>query len=259
MDKIQKMIKKIVPKRIINAVRVLKYADCGFIGNPTYSQDGLVTNHICHFMDDPKFQESYRLATDHPSLTNYIKMHWRVYIACWAASKVKHLEGDFVECGVDRGVLSRAIVHYVDFIDLKKKFYLFDTFEGIPLENVSEEEKSTTEIKKRQYANTYDIVKERFRNFSNVILVKGKVPETLNQVNFDKISYLSLDMNNANPEIAAAEFFWDKLISGGVIVLDDYAYGEKYMVQRREFDKFAVRKGIQVLTLPTGQGLIFKP
>ncbi len=252
-------ILKRIRKRVRNAIRVLKYSDSGIIPNPTYNQDGLVTNHVCHFMTDSKFQESYRLAINHPSLNNYIKMHWRVYVACWAASKASTLEGDFVECGVDRGVLARAIVHYVDFINLKKFFYLFDTYEGIPLEIVSEEEKGFTNIQNRRYDNTYDIVKERFQDFHNVHLVKGKVPETLSLVNIDKISYLSLDMNNANPEIAAAEFFWEKLVSGGVIVLDDYAYGEIYRVQRREFDKFALKKQVQVLTLPTGQGLIFKP
>jgi hypothetical protein len=65
-------------------------------------------------------------------------------------------------------------------------------------------------------------------------------------------------MNNVMPEIAAAEYFWDKLVSGAVMVLDDYGFGT-HVEQKLGFDAFAARKGVQVLSLPTGQGLIFKP
>ena len=65
-------------------------------------------------------------------------------------------------------------------------------------------------------------------------------------------------MNCAVPEIAAAEYFWDKLVSGAVIVLDDYGW-VCHIEQKLAFDEFASRKNVQVLVLPTGQGLIFKP
>ncbi len=65
-------------------------------------------------------------------------------------------------------------------------------------------------------------------------------------------------MNTRDPEIAAAEYFWDKLVSGAAIVLDDYGW-RKHIEQKRAFDDFASRRGVQVLSLPTGQGLILKP
>ena len=58
---------------------------------------------------------------------------------------------------------------------------------------------------------------------------------------------------------AAAEFFWPRLVSGAVIILDDYGYSDDYVRQKRAFDTFARTKNVQVLLLPTGQGLIFKP
>jgi hypothetical protein len=42
-----------------------------------------------------------------------------------------------------------------------------------------------------------------------------------------------------------------------VVVLDDYGF-EGHEVQKREQDKFAASKNIQILSLPTGQGLIIK-
>jgi len=65
-------------------------------------------------------------------------------------------------------------------------------------------------------------------------------------------------MNNAVPEIAAAEYFWEKLVSGAVVVLDDYGF-TKHIEQKQAFDYFAQRKGITIMALPTGQGMYIKP
>jgi O-methyltransferase len=94
---------------------------------------------------------------------------------------------------------------------------------------------------------------QTFRPFPGVQLVRGVVPDTLSQVTADAICYLSLDMNNAAPEIAAAEHFWDRLVSGGIIVLDDYGWS-KQINQKIAFDSFAETRNVRVLSLPTGQG-----
>jgi hypothetical protein len=49
------------------------------------------------------------------------------------------------------------------------------------------------------------------------------------------------------------------MVSGGVIVLDDYGWGGYHMEQKLGFDQFAARRDVDILSLPTGQGLIFKP
>lgn len=65
-------------------------------------------------------------------------------------------------------------------------------------------------------------------------------------------------MNIAAPEIAALEFFWDKLTPGAPVILDDYGWAH-YRPQKEAMDDFATRKGVQILTLPAGQGLLLKP
>ena len=84
------------------------------------------------------------------------------------------------------------------------------------------------------------------------------IPETLKECKAEKICYLSIDMNVVAPEIAAANFFWDKLVSGGVMILDDDGF-PAHIEQKIAFDKFAAEKGVQILYLPTAQGIIFKP
>jgi O-methyltransferase len=66
-------------------------------------------------------------------------------------------------------------------------------------------------------------------------------------------------MNCGEPEIATAEFFWDKISVGGVLVLDDYFYSEPYRLQYKAFNDFAKTRNVEVLALPTGQGFVFKP
>ncbi|TMQ64866.1 MAG: hypothetical protein E6K78_08665 [Candidatus Eisenbacteria bacterium] len=65
-------------------------------------------------------------------------------------------------------------------------------------------------------------------------------------------------MNAVLPEVAALEFFWDRLVKGGIIVLDDYGY-PGCLEQKEAHDHFAASKGVKVLSLPTCQGLILKP
>ncbi len=71
------------------------------------------------------------------------------------------------------------------------------------------------------------------------------------------VCYLSLDMNVVAPERAAIEFFWDKLVPGAPVILDDYGW-LGYRPQKRALDEFAASRGVMILTLPTGQGLLLK-
>jgi len=225
------------------------------VGEFTYDRDGLYTLHNSDFIKDPLFAEAYKFGKATGSWGD-ADVEWRAYIACWVAAKVMGLEGDFVECGVNRGGLSRTVIHYVDFNSLGKKFYLLDTFQGLDEKYISKEEKKLN-INPGVYEECYDAVKETFKPF-NVQIIKGSVPETLDEVKSQKVCYLSIDMNCVEPEIAAAEFFWDKLVSGGIMILDDYGWS-MYYEQKKAFDIFASQKGVKVLSLPTGQGLIFKP
>jgi len=262
---VKRNIAEKVPKIFVNLAKILlnpTRTEC--MRKPEYVQDGLVTLHTCNFRKDPKFIKAKNSArkTIKPPKFQY-NCDWRLHTALWVADHCSHLEGDFVECGVNEGFLSRAIVDYVDFNKLNKKFYLLDTYDGLPLEYATKRElKISAHANKEMshsYKGTYEKAKKTFEGYKNVQIVKGKIPGTLKLVKSKKVAYLSIDMNLAYPEIKAAEFFWDKMVGGGMILLDDYAFSRSYDVQRVAFDKFAKEKGVKILTLATGQGLIVKP
>jgi hypothetical protein len=101
-------------------------------------------------------------------------------------------------------------------------------------------------------------VKEKFNKWTNCRIIRGKVPDTLDQVESTSFAYVSIDMNVTVAEIAAAEYFWPKMVPGGIMLLDDYGW-ESHIQQKIAFDEFALRHGIQILSLPTGQAILMKP
>lgn len=243
-------IKIFIPKQILEWRRKALLFD-----QFRYAQDGLYTVHQPSFKSDKDFERAYAKGKATGSWGNY-EIHWRLHTVLWAAKQVKDLPGDFVECGVNRGGLSRAILEYIDLSKPLRKFYLLDTFEGF-------DPKVLTEVEKKRlnrfsnYENTYEEVKGTFSSFPNVKIIKGTVPNTLNQVDTERVSYLSIDMNCVGPEIAALDFFWPKMVKGGIIVLDDYCY-DNFAEQNQAHAQWAANNGANILTIPTGQGVIIK-
>jgi len=223
----------------------------------TYDTDGLATSNNADFIKDPRFAKAYAAAAATSPWQGFT-LQWRVYICCYFASLVKKLEGDYVECGVNTGAYSRAVIDYIDFNTLHKKFYLLDTFEGFPLEQITEQEKlaGVGVYGGGHYKDVHLQVIDTFKDF-NVKIIKGRVPATLAECDAAKIAYLSIDMNAVAPEIAAAEYFWNKVVLGGVILLDDYGF-PMHINQKLAFDRFAREKNVEILSLPTGQGIIIK-
>ena len=254
---------QLLPVRVRQTVFKLRFSISKSykIYGPTYADDGLISEHIVDFMNEEKFKNAY----ENGKRTGAIEfhpgdIHFRAYIACWAAKHALSLEGDFVECGVGKGLLSRTIVDYVDFKHVTKKFFLIDTYQGIPVEQgIESEVKSMKALNTLHFNTSYlEEVKKTFREYDNVEIIQGQIPEVFSNHAFNRVSYLSIDMNNSIAEAVALEFFWDKLIPGAVVLFDDYAYGEQFRAQKEAMDGFAIKMGYTILTLPTGQGMLIK-
>lgn len=219
---------------------------------PTYREDGLVTINNADFLNDAGFIRAYEAALRQQPDT---WIRWRSYVVQWAAHHAMRLEGDFVECGVNRAFLSMSAMTSVDFKQATDRhFYLFDTYCGLVPKQVSADDAAAY---RNRYTDTYDFVRDTFRDWSNVTVVRGVVPDSLSMVPIGRVAYLSIDMNCVKPEIDAMKYFWPRMTPGGVIILDDYGF-PGHEAQKRAADGFAVTVGVKVLTLPTGQGLIIR-
>jgi len=231
-------------------------------GAPSYDADCLcVWGKNVAFLRDPRFLDAYRAGINSGHIFTPpgedLHIEWRVAVACWAAKHGSRLEGDFVECGVNTGIMSLAICRYLDFNSTGKHFFLFDTFNGIPTDQISPLEKDRAK-ENSYYYDCWSTTIRNFKPYPSVTLVRGKIPEILPTVDITKVCYLSIDLNIALPERAAMDFFWDKLSTGAVVLLDDYDW-IPYREQKLTHDEFAVNHGVEILPLPTGQGMLIKP
>ena len=151
---------------------------------PSFAGDDLVSWHNPEFLADPAFIHAVELGNDRNSWDLRRDVRWRYHVILWAAWRAARLEGDFVECGVNRGGFSRAVVDYLDFGRLDKTFYLMDTFSGLVEQYITPEEraKGVSRESYAKYGECFDDVQEAFRPFPNVVLVRGPIPDTLPQV-----------------------------------------------------------------------------
>jgi hypothetical protein len=245
------------------ARRVL--ARCGYAVLNTrrhYAEDGLFTLHNQSFRRDPRFRAAYARGVRASLGALDGGLEWRVHVALWAASTALRVEGDFVECGVNAGVVSSAVMNYLNFSSLARKYYLIDTFSGPVIEQFSDGEtrdglpdRARRLLDAGAYVTDVTRVRENFAEWPNAVVVQGAVPAALDAVRSEHVAFLHLDMNCAMPERAALEALWPRIPRGGVVLLDDYAYWG-HGNQKDAMDAAARSLGVEVLSLPTGQGLI---
>lgn len=228
-----------------------------------YDFDGLRSVHNHDFMRDQGFVRAYGRAVE--AAGEDYHWHWRVHIGLWAAKVAAQQPGDFVECGVNRGALSSAIMTALDWNRQERTFYLLDTFSGLEPKHLSTEEIALGALQTNKaklnsgfYVNDVESVRKNFSQWSNVELIVGSIPGTLGKVESHAVAFLHLDMNCTLPEVAALDFFWDRLTPGAVVLMDDYAYAGHHH-QKQAIDTWAKALEVEIAALPTGQGLILKP
>jgi len=183
--------------------------------------------------------------------------HWNLQTVLWAAQQARSVPGDFVELGVFRGHTTMFLAEYLDFAAWDKRWWLYDTFEGIPDDQV---DPGWEKVNKGAYGGTFTFeeVRDRFAPFGNIEVTKGRVPEVFEETCPETIAFMHIDLNNSTAEVGALDALYDKLSPGAVIVFDDFGWQTAHAQFKAETAWFAAR-GLAVFPLPTGQGLFVKP
>jgi len=152
------------------------------------------------------------------------------------------LPGDIIELGVYRGT---SLMSWANFLEIRnkgdrqKQLFGFDNFSGFT-EIHEKDGKEDTSVHKtssgfdggafedilRDALSIFD--KDRFIPYKpRVKLVKGNIEETVPQFVKDnpglRISLIHFDCDMYNPTKVALEHFWPLVVSGGVVLFDEYA------------------------------------
>jgi O-methyltransferase len=174
---------------------------------------------------------------------------WRRYILACAAYHCVQLGGDFVECGVYMGSGVKTVMDYLGGPEFPRRFWAYDAYDFNPVAGHEFD---------GQQAGLFEKVKERFKGYDQVNFIKGLLPASFAQGMPEKIAYLHIDLNNAAAEIAVLERLFERVITGGIVILDDYEWSGIYRPQKAAEDPWFAARNYRVFPLPTGQGLIIK-
>lgn len=234
--------------------RLLSYLGLGFLLYPSkrdYDEDGLVSSRLRSFENDALFQKAIRKTV--ADIGDDYGIRWRTHVFLWCLNSAKKLGGDAVELGTGNGWMFTLAKHY-GVLDSFNNVYLVDRFEKNKVNALTgEPELSTSD---RYYTDGVEKLQIRFSNLSNVNIVQGNVPEILSTIaNGKTISFIHIDLNAAVPTIEAIDFLLPYAKSGAIILLDDYGQPE-FKETHDMVNDLAKKQGLNVLSLPTGQGLI---
>ena len=223
-----------------------------------YKFDGIATAHNLSFINESRFK--FALENSTRAGGHDYKIYLRLHQALWCADLARKIskEAAFVELGTGKGFLMSGVLSALEYPskeDTKQVTYLFDTF--VPYKTDFKSNQDYEYGTHPHYADSLQQVQKTFAKFPNTKLIPGRLPESLNNVEINQISFLHIDLNAPEIEIASLKLLWDKILPGGVILIDDYAYaGYDYTYEL--FNKFAIDFKVSILTTASGQGIILK-
>jgi hypothetical protein len=170
---------------------------------------------------------------------------------------IKKLDGDLLEFGVFKGV---SLIKWATFRELfersdTRKIIGFDIFDKFPKTNFEKDKKLRKDF--MEAAGETSISKEELYNvlklkkFNNIELIKGDILNTVPDYNKKnkniKISLMHIDVDIYEPSKVILQELYDKVVEGGVIVLDDYG---KFPGETKAVDDFFKFKSIKIQSFP---------
>ncbi len=196
---------------------------------------------------------------DGVNLSNIDGLLWRHWIVSYCVRHAVEFTGkdlNLVECGVCDGLTAFFALRELNGLGSSARMHLYDAWMPMRKESLLESEKDSA----GNYSNiTIERVKNNLSEFDNVIYHPGYIPESLysEPSSPEKISYLSIDLNSADPTTAALEYFFPRLLRGGLVLFDDYGW-VGYGPTKKCVDKFFADKPGILMPLPTGQAIYYR-
>jgi O-methyltransferase len=223
---------------------------------------GIPKEPFSYFDIDPDFNKRYGTAQKATQMqsTDNVARRERHYTLTQLLEKVDFNKANVAECGTWRGLSSYQISDILLKNGFKNKFYVFDSFEGlsdfedadIPTHGIKD-----IEARKKHFACDLDVVQDNLQKFNFIDFKQGWIPHRFPEVENEKFAFVHIDVDLYQPIKDSLEFFYPRMIKGGIIVLDDY--GANYFPgAKKAVDEFLADKEDFFLSLPSQQAFIIK-
>jgi O-methyltransferase len=228
-----------------------------------YEADGFATKHYSPFLDDRdlEFDAAYERAIRRWFPDKSVDIRWRAWLLTRFARQFEGFPSEapanFAEFGTYRAGCAELVLSTVHFAD-EQRFFLFDTFTGIP----QDEQLISTE-RSKQFVTRYrdtsveyvERVLEPWRH--RVEICAGDVFQTLEDTETGPLAWVHLDLNATAPTLRALDYTYPRVVPGGLLLFDDYG-DHTFAPQRRQVDKFFAEVPEKAIALPTGQAIVIK-
>ncbi|MFC9175377.1 TylF/MycF/NovP-related O-methyltransferase [Streptomyces sp. NPDC057107] len=178
------------------------------------------------------------------------------------------IPGSIVECGVWRGGSMQACARtLLSAGETERELYLFDTYEGMTpptAEDLRRDGRPAQELLDAQGKDrpiwavaSLEDVQAGFENVpypkERVHYVQGRVEDTVPEQAPEQIAILRLDTDWYASTKHELEHLYSRLVSGGVLLIDDYGY---WQGSRQAVDEFLDKTGERLLLLRMDEGRI---
>ena len=157
------------------------------------------------------------------------------------------LDGDMAEVGVYQGVSAKLISMASDGGSL----HLFDTYAGLP--DVDADEYGR--MRKGHYAASLPSVQAYLADRPNVSFYQGLFPDTAGPVEDRRFSFVHLDVDLKSSTLGCLEFFYPRMVPGGIILTHDYSYLDGV---RAAYAEFLADRPERPIELPSSQAMLVK-
>lgn len=206
---------------------------------------GVTTMHNVRSLHEGRFAEIHdkHVQILHAKTENSFRL--RAYFLCMLAQQASKTRGDFVEIGISFGIANHIIYDFVDFPSLGKTCHYVDPFKGDDGHGAIKSNYNT-DIRK---------VREQYPAGSPIRFHEVFVPQALPLPGVEHISFAYLNTGAHEAESACLEWLYEQMSPGGIMVIDNYAVFHGY---QDIYDPVIKAIGVEIFTLPTGQGVIYK-
>lgn len=172
--------------------------------------------------------------------------------------------GDVIECGCWHGHSTLAIATVLAAQGFSGRFHVFDSFEG-GLSDFGAKDESRFRLSARekraqveQFRSDFDFVRSVTAPFGFVELHRGWIPQIFTSFAPRPLRFVHVDVDMYEPTKASLEFFWDSVIPGGCIVIDDYNHAV-FEGATRAVDEFLASRTPQLFyRVPFGSAYLIK-
>lgn len=155
--------------------------------------------------------------------------------------------GAMAEVGTYQGASAKLICEAKG----NAEFHVFDTFCG--LVDASENDPL---FRQNDYAASEDAVRQYLSGYPNVHIHRGFFPADTGEVVRDtKFSFVNLDVDTYASTRESLEFFYPRLLPGGILMSHDYAQAEGV---RKAFDEVLGPMSESIIELPESQCMFIK-